>query len=124
MGIKREFVPFMFSSSLFFGLTYFRRKSYSTPSKIFLFGALMSPNVCSTSFRKCAWKRSTFFASVVFGCILRIVWNMSSKSSNFSFLPSKINLFVDSGFRIVAAYDRGWVEIPAIASTRQLMELF
>ena len=63
-------------------------------------------------------------ASVISGCILSIVWNRSSKSSSFSFLPSKINVFVDTGLSIVAACGCCWVVIPAIASARRLMELF
>ena len=38
-------------------------------------------------------------------------------------LPSKINVFVNTGFSNVAACGRCWVEIPAIASARRLMEL-
>ena len=63
-------------------------------------------------------------AIVISGCLLRSVWNRSSKSSNCSFLRSKMNVFVDTGFNIVADCGQGWVEIPAIASTRRLMELF
>ena len=46
------------------------------------------------------------------------------KISNSSFLPSKINVFVDTGFSIVAVCGHCWVEIPVIASLGLLMELF
>ena len=63
-------------------------------------------------------------ASVISGCILSIVGTKFSKSSNFSFLPSKIGVFVDTRLSIVPACGRCWVSIPAIASARRLMELF
>ena len=61
---------------------------------------------------------------VISGCILSIVWNRSSKSPNFLFFPSKLDVFVDTGFSIVAGGGRCWVAMPAIASARRLMELF
>ena len=63
-------------------------------------------------------------ASVISGCILSIVWDKSSKNSNFSFSPSKITVFVDTGFSIVAAFGRCWHAIPAFASARRLWEIF
>ena len=63
-------------------------------------------------------------AYVISGCILSIVCKSSSKSSNFSFLPSKINVLVDIGLSSAVACGRCWVAIPAIASARRLMELF
>ena len=62
-------------------------------------------------------------AYVISGCILSIVWN-KSKNSIFSFFPSKINVFLDTGLSCVTACGHCWVAIPAIASTRQLMVLF
>ena len=51
-------------------------------------------------------------------------WNTSPKSSNFSFLQSKINVFVDTGVIIPAACGRCLVAINAIASVRRLMDSF
>ena len=49
---------------------------------------------------------------------------MSTKSSIFSFFPSKINVFVDTGFSTVAACACLYAAVPAIASTKRLMEMF
>ena len=81
-------------------------------------------SVWSASFGQWAWKWLISIASVISGCILNIVWNRSSKCSKFLILPSKINVFVDTGFSIVAACGCCWVSVPAIASTRWLMEVF
>ena len=106
------------------GWKYFRRNTNSTSSKGFLFDALMFLNVWSASFRKWAWKWLIFTALVFFRCFLSSVWNRTSKSSNFSFLPSNINLFMNTCSSVVAACDRFWVAIPAIAWARRSMKWF
>ena len=45
---------------------------------------------------------------------LCILCNTSSEKTSFSFLPLKINVFVETGFSIVVACGRCWVTIPAI----------
>ena len=66
----------------------------------------------------------TFHCFCHFGLHFEPCVEWALKSSYFSFLPSEINVFVDTGFSIVAACARCWIAIPTIASSRRLMELF
>ena len=49
------------------------------------------------------WKWLIFICSDISGCILIIVWKRSSNSSNFSLLPSKVNILELTG-RIVSCW--------------------
>ena len=120
-GMYNKFVPFMFSCSLSFCFDIISwKQKYHVINRFFV--ALMFLNVCSTSFPELAWIQSVFFGFS--GCILSIGWNRSSKSSNISAEPPKINVFVDIGFSILGAYGRCWAAMPPIGSDRRLMELF
>ena len=50
----------------------------------------------------------------------KIVWKRSSKSSNFSFLPWNIIVFVDGGFSIADVVGRCWDAVTAITSVNLL----
>ena len=52
------------------------------------------------------------------------MWNKFSKSPKFSFLPAKVNVFMNFGFSFVAACSHCWVAIPATASTKRLKQKF
>ena len=67
-------------------------------------------NVCSALFCDCARKCLIFSASVISGCILNILWRKFSKRSNVLFLPSKINLVLDTGFGNVAVSGLRWLQ--------------
>ena len=84
-----------------------------------MFDALMFRNVSRASFVN-EHEFDLFPLSLSFLVAIRAL----RESSNFSFLPSKINKFVDTSFSIVAAYGHCWFEIPAIASARRLMQFF
>ena len=62
--------------------------------------------------------------SIIFGSILGIARNRFSKISFFSFSPTKINVFVHTGFSIVSIRGLCWVAGAALASTRPLMDFF
>ena len=71
------------------GFTYFLRNMTSTPPKIWRLIEFMFLNVCNAP-NSAVREKFIFIFSVIAGCILLIVWNKSSKSSNFSLFPSNI----------------------------------
>ena len=106
------------------GLTYFRVKMISTYSSVRFLLAFIFLNVCSASLRKCERKWSIFSASEISGCILVIVSKRTSNSSNFSFLPSQISLFIVVGFNSADdVWDCSCDAVPAIVSTSPLIGL-
>ena len=58
-------------------------------------------NVCSAPFRSKEWKWLNFICSVITGCIFIIVWNRSSRSLNFSLLPSNVMGVVVTGLVVI-----------------------
>ena len=98
-------------------LTYFRRIRMNTSSSVRLLLALMFLNVCNASLLNCERRWLILIASDVSGCILSIVWERSSKSSNILFFLSKINVFVVvSKINVDNVWGRCWDAIPKIAS--------
>ena len=85
------------------GLTYFLRNMISTSSSVWRLIEFMFLKVCRAPFLSNEWKWFIFICSVMAGCILIIVWNKSSKSSNFSLFPSNVIGVVWTG-RIVIVW--------------------
>ena len=81
------------------GFTYLRRNM--TSSSVWQLMVFMFLNVCSAPFRSKERKRLIFICSVITGCIFIIVWNKSSKSSNFSLLPSNAMRVVVTGLIVI-----------------------
>ena len=83
------------------GLPYFLRNMTSTSCRVWRLMEFMFLNVCNAPFCSNEWKRLIFICSVIAGCILIIVWNKSSKRSNFSLFPSKVIGVVWTGLMVM-----------------------
>ena len=95
----------------------------NTSSTVNLLVAFMFRIVFIASLLNYAQKRLIFIAFVSSGCLLSILWKKSTNSSNFLFLPSNIQVFVEVGFNIADVIDRCWNAILAIASANLLLEV-
>ena len=102
------------------GLTYFRRNTAKMSSKVCLFAVLMLRKVCNAFLRNNERKWFNFIVSFISGCIFIIVWKRSSKSSNFSDLPSNVSTVVLTG-RTISVCVEGRLLMPTNTSARRLM---
>ena len=91
----------MFGRGLGFRWTYILRNMTSTSSKVWRLMEFMFLNVCNAPLRSSEWKWFVFICSVKAGCVLIIVWNKSSKSSNFSLFPSNVIGVVWTGLMVI-----------------------
>ena len=101
------------------GLTYFLRNTAKMSSKVYRFAVLMLRENCRAFLRNSEWKWFIFIVSVISGGILIIVWKTSSKSSNFSDMPSNVSVVLT--WRTIRVCADGQLFMPTSTSARRLI---
>ena len=106
------------------GLAYFRWNMMSFCSGFQLLLVILFLKVCKAYLLRCEWNWLIFMASYLSSWILSIYWKRSLKSSNFSFLPWKIIVFVVVGLKNADdILGRCWDAIPVFVSASFLIGL-